>query len=242
MCTWTRSRWWWTTARWARRRCRRSPPSRRTRSGRRVRRCPRGWHPEQMTSSGGPVVAASLPQAGTSGVGMSGVGMSGVGASGVGAPGVGMSDVGEPAAGASGAGMSDVELAGRLRVAVGLLVRRLRQRDPGHLSPAQLSALVTVEAAGPIRNGDLAARENVAAPTMTRMIGAMEEAGLVNRGPDPSDARGSLVSLAPGGAAALRALRRERNNLLIERLAALSPEQRAALEAALPALEALRDD
>ena len=205
-----------------------------------------------MTSSGGPVVAASLPQAGTSGAGasgagasgagMSGVGMSGVGASGVGAPGVGMSDVGEPAAGASGAGMSDVELAGRLRVAVGLLVRRLRQRDPGHLSPAQLSALVTVEAAGPIRNGDLAARENVAAPTMTRMIGAMEEAGLVNRGPDPSDARGSLVSLAPGGAAALRALRRERNNLLIERLAALSPEQRAALEAALPALEALRDD
>ena len=220
-----------------------------------------------MTSSGGPVGAASLPEAGTSGAGasgagasgvgasgvgasgagasgagMSGVGMSGVGASGVGAPGVGRSGVGEPAAGASGAGMSDVELAGRLRVAVGLLVRRLRQRDPGHLSPAQLSALVTVEAAGPIRNGDLAARENVAAPTMTRMIGAMEEAGLVNRGPDPSDARGSLVSLAPGGAAALRALRRERNNLLIERLAALSPEQRAALEAALPALEALRDD
>ena len=185
-----------------------------------------------MTSSGGPVVAASLSEAGASGVGASGVGASGVGASGVGAPGVGV----------PGAGMSDVELAGRLRVAVGLLVRRLRQRDPGHLSPAQLSALVTVEAAGPIRNGDLAARENVAAPTMTRMVGAMEEAGLVNRGPDPSDARGSLVSLAPGGAAALRALRRERNNLLIEKLAALSPEQRAALEAALPALEALRDD
>ena len=185
-----------------------------------------------MTSSGGRVVAASLSEAGASGVGASGVGASGVGASGVGAPGVGV----------PGAGMSDVELAGRLRVAVGLLVRRLRQRDPGHLSPAQLSALVTVEAAGPIRNGDLAARENVAAPTMTRMVGAMEEAGLVNRGPDPSDARGSLVSLAPGGAAALRALRRERNNLLIEKLAALSPEQRAALEAALPALEALRDD
>ncbi len=144
--------------------------------------------------------------------------------------------------GSADVGMSDAELAGRLRVAVGLLVRRLRQRDPGHLSPAQLSALVTIEAAGPVRNGDLAARENVAAPTMTRMVGAMEEAGLVSRGPDPSDARGSLVSLAPGGAAALRALRRERNNILIEKLAALPPEQRAALEAALPALEALRDE
>jgi DNA-binding MarR family transcriptional regulator len=140
------------------------------------------------------------------------------------------------------AGLSDVELAGRLRVAVGLLVRRLRQRDPGHLSPAQLSALVTVEAAGPVRSGDLAARENVAAPTMTRLVGAMEEAGLVTRGPDPSDARGSLVSLAPGGAAALEALRRERTSLLARRLARLTPDQRTALEAALPALEALLDE
>jgi DNA-binding MarR family transcriptional regulator len=139
-------------------------------------------------------------------------------------------------------GMSDVELAGRLRVAVGLLVRRLRQQDPGRLSPAQLSALVTVEAGGPMRLGDLAARENVAAPTVTRMVGAMEEAGLVSRRPDPSDARGSLVSLAPGGVAALDALRRERNNLLSRKLAALPAEQRAALEAALPALEALLEE
>jgi DNA-binding MarR family transcriptional regulator len=175
-----------------------------------------------MTSSGGPVVAESRARAG--------------------APAAGVSAAGVSAAGVSAAGVSDAELAGRLRVAVGLLVRRLRQRDPGHLSPAQLSALVTIEAAGPIRNGDLAARENVAAPTMTRMVGAMEEAGLVSRGADPSDARGSLVSLAPGGAAALRALRRERNNILIEKLAALPPEQRAALEAALPALEALVDE
>lgn len=43
--------------------------------------------------------------------------------------------------------LTDAELAGRLRVAVGLLVRWLRQRDPGQLSPATLSALITVEAA-----------------------------------------------------------------------------------------------
>jgi DNA-binding MarR family transcriptional regulator len=150
--------------------------------------------------------------------------------------------VGGPAAGVSGEGMSDAELAGRLRVAVGLLVRRLRQRDPGHLSPAQLSALVTIEAAGPVRSGDLAARENVAAPTMTRMVGVMEEAGLVTRRPDPSDARGSLVSLAPGGSAALDALRRERNNQLSRTLSRLPHDQRAALVAALPALEAVLAD
>jgi DNA-binding MarR family transcriptional regulator len=139
-------------------------------------------------------------------------------------------------------GISDAELAGRLRVAVGLLVRWLRQRDPGHLSPAQLSALVTVESAGPMRAGDLAARENVSAPTITRLIAAMDEAGLVTRTPDPSDARGLLVSLAPGGAAALVELRRERNNILSRKLAALPPEQRAALAVALPALEALLED
>ncbi|HST67679.1 MAG TPA: MarR family transcriptional regulator, partial [Mycobacteriales bacterium] len=71
---------------------------------------------------------------------------------------------------------------------------------------------------------------------------AMVEAGLATRGPDPSDARGSLVALAPGGAEALAAARRERTNLLSARVAALPAEQRAALVAALPALEALLDE
>jgi DNA-binding MarR family transcriptional regulator len=135
--------------------------------------------------------------------------------------------------------LPDAELAGRLRVAVGQLVRRLRQQDPDALSPAKLSALLTLEAGGPLRSGDLAVRENVAAPTMTRLIGALAEAGLVTRGPDPTDARVSVVALAPAGAAALAAVRRSRTSLLAQRLARLTPAQRAALEAALPALEAL---
>jgi DNA-binding MarR family transcriptional regulator len=138
--------------------------------------------------------------------------------------------------------LSDAELAGRLRVATGQLVRRLRQYDPGHLSPAKLSALLTVEAGGPIRSGDLAARENVAPPTMTRLIGLLAEAGLVTRGPDPSDARGSLVTLAPAGQAALEAVRRERTSVLVARLRRLSDDQRAAVVAALPALEALLEE
>lgn len=138
--------------------------------------------------------------------------------------------------------LTDAELAGRLRVAVGLLVRWLRQRDPGQLSPATLSALITVEAGGPIRSGDLAAREKVAAPTITRLIGTMLDAGLITRGPDPSDARGALVALAPAGVAALAAVRRERTSLLVQRLGTLTPDQRAALQAALPALEALLEE
>ena len=134
------------------------------------------------------------------------------------------------------------EVAARLRLATGLLVRRLRQHDPGQLSPAKLSALLTIESSEPIRSGDLAAKENVAAPTMTRLIGMLVEAGLVHRNPDPTDARGSLVTLAPDGVAALDRVRRERTTLLMARLRRLSDDQRDALAAALPALEALLED
>lgn len=137
--------------------------------------------------------------------------------------------------------ISDAELAGRLRMAIGLLVRRLRQRDPADLSTAKLSALVTIEALGPVRSGDLAAREHVAPPTMTRLVGMLADAGYVTRAADPSDGRGSLVSLAPAGAAALAAVRQQRTSEISVRLSRLTPGQRAALAAALPALEALLD-
>jgi DNA-binding MarR family transcriptional regulator len=138
--------------------------------------------------------------------------------------------------------ISDVELAGRLRLAIGLLVRRLHQLDPTDLSTAKLSALVTVEQLGPVRSGDLAAREHVSAPTMTRLVGALADAGYVTRSADPSDGRGMLVALTPAGGTALAAVRRRRTSQVTTRLARLTPGQRAALAAALPALEALLDD
>jgi DNA-binding MarR family transcriptional regulator len=134
----------------------------------------------------------------------------------------------------------DAELAARLRIAVGGLVRWLRQTDPGSLSPAQLSALLSVEAHGPLRIGDLAARERVSPPTMTRLVDVLADARLVDRRPDPEDRRGQLVELATAGSTLLAEIRRERTTLLSQRLAALSAEDRAALAAALPALEALQ--
>jgi DNA-binding MarR family transcriptional regulator len=135
----------------------------------------------------------------------------------------------------------EAELAARLRIAVGGLMRWLRQRDPGSLSPAQLSALISVEAHGPLRIGDLAARERVSAPTMTRLVDVLAEARLVERRPDPEDGRGQLVELSATAVALLADIRRERTTLLVRRLNALAPEDRAALIAALPALEALRE-
>jgi DNA-binding MarR family transcriptional regulator len=133
---------------------------------------------------------------------------------------------------------TEPQLASRLRLAVGRLSRRIRLAS-NDVPPLQLSTLVTVEAHGPLRQGELAQREAVSAPTMSRILAALDERGLVLRTPDPADARSTLVAISAAGSHTLREVRSQRTALLDARLARLTPEQRAALVAALPALESL---
>ena len=135
----------------------------------------------------------------------------------------------------------DPELATRLRLAVGRLHRRIRLAT-NDIPPLQLSTLVTLEQRGPLRSGELAQREAVSPPTMTRVLASLTERGLINRAADPGDARSVRVSLSVGGVSALERIRSERAAILSVRLARLSPEQLLALETALPALEALVAD
>jgi DNA-binding MarR family transcriptional regulator len=134
------------------------------------------------------------------------------------------------------------ELAARLRLAVGRLHRRIRIDGRESIPPLQLSALVTVEQHGPLRLSELARREAVTAPTMSRVLAALDEQGLVIRTPDPTDARGVRIVLSAEGATRINEVRSHRTALVARRLARLAPEQRAALSAALPALEALLVD
>jgi DNA-binding MarR family transcriptional regulator len=129
----------------------------------------------------------------------------------------------------------------RLRAALARLSRRMRRHELAGLTPTQLAALATVEQSGPIRLGDLAAAESIAPSTLTRMIAALEELGYVRREPDPRDARASTMAITPTGHETLERLRAEGNAMLAEWLMLLRPEQRAAVAAALPALEALGD-
>jgi len=133
---------------------------------------------------------------------------------------------------------TDTQLATRLRLAVGRLHRRIRLAS-NDIPPLQLSTLVSIEEFGPLRLGELAAREAVTAPTMTRVLAGLDERGLIVRTPDPEDARSVRVSLSGTGRAVLDDVRSRRTALLDARLARLTPQQRAALVAALPALEAL---
>lgn len=136
----------------------------------------------------------------------------------------------------------DAEVAGRLRLAVGRLARRLRLDGDGGLPPLQLSSLVTIELHGPLRLGELAQREAVTAPTMSRVLAALDERGAIERRPDPADARSTLVTVSPAGQEIIRTIRSERTASLARRLDRLDDEQRAALLASLPALEALVAD
>jgi DNA-binding MarR family transcriptional regulator len=137
---------------------------------------------------------------------------------------------------------TDAEVAGRLRLAVGRLARRLRLEGDGGLPPLQLSTLVTIDLHGPLRLGGLAQREAVAAPTMSRVIAALDERGAIERRPDPADARSTLVSVSETGREIIDTIRSERTASLARRLHRLDDGQRAALLAALPALEALVAD
>lgn len=129
----------------------------------------------------------------------------------------------------------------RLRVAIARLSRRLRRHELAGLTPTQLAALSTVERSGPLRLGDLAAAEGIAPSTLTRMVAALEDLGYVRRDADPKDARASTLAITPKGHETLEQLREEGNALLTQWLMMLAPGQRAALAAALPALEALAE-
>ena len=135
--------------------------------------------------------------------------------------------------------LDDPMLPARLRLAIGRLNRRIRVDSAAVLPPLQTSVLVTLEEHEPLRLSELARREAVTPPTMSRVLAALDDAGLLVRTPDPQDARSALVELSSAGRAMIEQLRTERTAVLAERLARLAPEHREALAAAVPALEAL---
>jgi DNA-binding MarR family transcriptional regulator len=129
-------------------------------------------------------------------------------------------------------------LATELRVAMTRLGRQTRVSSTG-LTPSQLSALTNLAESGPSRLNELADREGVAAPTMSRGVDILEQAQLVRRRRDPDDARSSFIELTDRGRALLTTAIDQRTALLARRLAELEPTQLAAVKAALPALRQL---
>ena len=133
-----------------------------------------------------------------------------------------------------------VGIAAGIAAGVERLIGLLRSLSPADgLSPTAAATLATLERSGPRRLTALAVQGGVTQPAMTQLIARLEDTGLVRREADPADGRVVQVRLTDQGRDTLarrRAVRAERLAVILDRI---SPQDRAALAAALPAIDAL---
>lgn len=132
-----------------------------------------------------------------------------------------------------------LDTARRLRTTLRHGVFFLRRMDiAGELTSQQIS-LMSMLVDGGVRMTTLAADMGVRTPTATQSVDRLMRAGLVERRPDPADARAVLVSLTRRGEDMIAAEDQHRTELVAEVLARLTPEDMSKLDAALPVIEKL---
>jgi DNA-binding MarR family transcriptional regulator len=125
------------------------------------------------------------------------------------------------------------QLATLLRDAITRLNRRVRQARPvGDLTFSQLSALTSLQLAGALTPRELADVERVQPPTMTKIVGKLEDRGLVARTPHPTDRRQVILAATEQGRAVYAQFERVRDEWLARALAELTATERGTLEAA----------
>jgi DNA-binding MarR family transcriptional regulator len=118
------------------------------------------------------------------------------------------------------------------------LLRKLRREDAASgLNAPRLSALSVVVFAGPVTLGDLAGAEQVRPPTMTRIVDALAEQGLVVKKKNARDGRSTLIHATAAGEKLLMQGRERRVRALSAQIAALDAKERAALGGAAEILK-----
>jgi DNA-binding MarR family transcriptional regulator len=134
------------------------------------------------------------------------------------------------------------ELASVLRPSLLRLTRIIRnQRVDMSVTLTQLSAMGTLRKQGPMSAGELASCERVQPPSMTKVLANLEERGLVRRESHPNDRRQAIMSITEAGIALLESERRSRDAWLSQRLAQLTPEERAVIRNAVPVFDKLAE-
>ena len=93
------------------------------------------------------------------------------------------------------------EVAAQLRIAIARAARRLRQQAGRELTPSRASVLATVARDGPLTPSELAERERISRPTITRLVAKLKQQGLVECLPDPADGRSYRVAISAAGTA-----------------------------------------
>lgn len=132
--------------------------------------------------------------------------------------------------------------AARLRLAITRTARRMRQEAGSELGPSSVSALATIDRAGPLTPSELAEIEHIQRPTATRLLGRLADDGLVSRAADPNDGRCSIVTTTAEGGALLKKLRKRKNAYLARRMRELPEDDVVALERAAEILERVLEE
>lgn len=135
------------------------------------------------------------------------------------------------------------EVAGALRVAVGLLVRKLRQPlKEGELSIAESSALGRLERNGPATSSDLARLDRISPQSMGVTVAALLDRGLIERSRDPEDGRRIVLSITEVGRRTVHDKRGARTEQIAAALrSGFSDDDLAQLTAAAALLERLAE-
>ena len=135
------------------------------------------------------------------------------------------------------------EIAERLHSGALRLLRRLRKFDSEtQISAPKLSALSVLVFAGPQSLNDLAAAEQVRAPTMSRLVVELEAEGLARKTVDAADKRGVKIAATAKGQALMERGRARRLQHLSAAIAALSADERKALALAGPLMLKIASD
>jgi len=137
----------------------------------------------------------------------------------------------------------DYEVAAALRVAIGMLVRKMRQaRLPGELTLPETWALSRLDRNGPATSSDLARQDRISPQSMGATLAVLEQRGLIERQRDPADGRRVVLSITAAGRQLVNDRRGARSEMIAVALRdGFSAADRDLLLAAAPLLERLAE-
>ncbi|MFG2041065.1 MarR family winged helix-turn-helix transcriptional regulator [Dactylosporangium sp. NPDC048998] len=139
--------------------------------------------------------------------------------------------------------MENESTAAALQIAVGRLVRRLRQTHvPGQLTLSEASVLSRLDRDGAATPGELAIGDRIKPQAMGVTLQALEQRGLVSRSPDPGDGRRVLMSITDEGRRLLTDRRSLKTHALAEAIGRLDDDERRALTEAARLLDRLAEE
>lgn len=133
----------------------------------------------------------------------------------------------------------DVE---ELAVAMRVLVRRIRSAAPSETNElpwTQRAIMIRLDAEGPTTTAELARAEGVKPQSMGAAIAVLEEMGLVERKPHPTDGRQMIIALTEKGVRVRKDARSAKRTWLAQTLAKLDEKEQESLPVVISLLKRL---